>query len=46
MKVEENKLIIRVGGGFMSLEEFLEVNNPLEQSRRLISQAQLLRASN
>lgn len=46
MKVEENKIIIRVGGGFMSLEEFLEVNNPLEQSRRLINQASLLRQSN
>lgn len=46
MKVEENNLIIRVGGGFMSLDEFIEVNNPFEQSRRLINQASLLRASN
>jgi hypothetical protein len=37
MWVEENKLIIRVGGGFMSVDDFIEVNNPLEQSRRLIS---------
>ena len=37
MKVEENNLIIRVGGGFMSLDDFIEVNNPFEQSRKLIS---------
>jgi hypothetical protein len=37
MKVEENNLIIRVGGGFMSVDEFIEINNPLEQSRKLIS---------
>lgn len=37
MKVEENNLIIRVGGGFMSLDDFIEVNNPFEQSRRLMS---------
>ena len=46
MKVEENNLIIRVGGGFMSVDEFIEINNPLEQSRKLINQASLLRASN
>lgn len=46
MKVEENNLIIRVGGGFMSIDEFIEINNPFEQSRRLINQATLLRASN
>lgn len=46
MKLEENNLIIRVGGGFMSVDEFIEINNPLEQSRKLSSQASILRASN
>ena len=32
MKVEENKIIIRVGGGYMSMEEFLERHNPIDLS--------------
>ena len=36
MKVEENKLIIRVGGGYMSMEEFLERHNPIELSKKLL----------
>ena len=29
MKNEQDKLIIRVGGGFMSLDEFVENFNPI-----------------
>lgn len=45
MKAEQNKLVIRVGGGFMSVDDFIEINNPWEQSRKLMSQAAVLRAS-
>ena len=30
MKAEQNKLVIRVGGGFMSVDDFIELNNPWE----------------
>jgi len=37
MKAEQNKLVIRVGGGFISLDDFIELNNPWEISRKLMS---------
>ena len=30
MKNEQDRLIIRVGGGYMSLEEFIETFNPFQ----------------
>jgi hypothetical protein len=32
-----NKLKIRVGGGFLSIDEFIEANNPWELSKRLMN---------
>ena len=46
MTSEHGKLSIRVGGGFMSIDEFIEINNPWEQSKKLMSQAAVIRASN
>ena len=34
MKVENNNLIIRVGGGFMSIDEFIEQHNPISKHMR------------
>ena len=34
MKVENNNLIIRVGGGFMSIDEFIEQHNPISKHLR------------
>ena len=34
MKVENNNLIIRVGGGFMSIDEFIEQHNPIAKHLR------------
>jgi len=34
MKVENNNLIIRVGGGFMSIDEFIEQHNPISKHIR------------
>ena len=33
MKNEHERLIIRVGGGYMSLEEFIDTFNPFQQWR-------------
>jgi chromosome segregation ATPase len=33
IKVEQGKLIIRVGGGFMNIEEFLEIYTPIEYEK-------------
>lgn len=30
MRVEKDKVIIRVGGGYMSIDEFLDLYTPLE----------------
>ena len=30
VKVEQNKIIIRVGGGYMSIDEFLDQYSPTE----------------
>ena len=34
MKVENNNLILRVGGGFMSIDEFIEQHNPISKHTR------------
>lgn len=44
MKNEQDKLIIRVGGGFMSLDEFVENFNPIQllKNKAIISLKQSL----
>ena len=32
-----NRLKIRTGGGFLSLDEYIELHNPWEQSKRLMN---------
>jgi len=39
MKVENNNLIIRVGGGFMSINEFIEQHNPILKHTRQLGSA-------
>ena len=34
MKMENSNLIIRVGGGFMSIDEFIEQHNPISKHLR------------
>jgi len=34
IKLEQGKIIIRVGGGFMQLEEFLEIYTPIELEKQ------------
>jgi hypothetical protein len=34
IRVEQGKIIIRVGGGFMQLEEFLEIYTPIELEKQ------------
>ena len=43
MKNEGENLVIRVGGGYMSIDEFIEQNHPFEQWRR--QSANTLRSS-
>ena len=45
MKVENGNLVIRVGGGFMSIEEFVEQHNPIMKHLRQIKNCPSLRAS-
>ena len=40
IKLEQEKLIVRVGGGFLSIDEFVEIYTPLEVEklqRKLLS---------
>lgn len=30
LKIEQGKLIVKIGGGFMTMDEFVEVYTPLE----------------
>ena len=34
MQVKNNNLILRVGGGFMSIDEFIEQHNPISKHMR------------
>lgn len=34
MKVEKDKIIIRVGGGFLTIDEFIEKYSPVEERRK------------
>ena len=45
MKVENNNLIIRVGGGFMSIDEFIEQHNPISKHTRQLGSAHPFQSS-
>jgi hypothetical protein len=37
MNADTGKLMIRTGGGYISLNEFIEDHNPWEESRKLMA---------
>ena len=45
MKVENNHLILRVGGGFMSINEFIEQHNPISKHMRRVGSAHPFQSS-
>ena len=45
MQVKNNNLILRVGGGFMSIDEFIEQHNPISKHMRKLGQAHPFQSS-